>query len=1660
MTYIKASDPAHGTVSFSGSTVTYTPTANYSGTDSFTFKVKDSKGAESTPAMVSIDVTKASRGTLVIVSNVKDANIYLDGVNNRSGVSLGKTILGPLAFTYSLKIGSYQNLKITKQGYDPYQQASISITENSETNIQANLTAKLAAINVSTQPKGAKVSVDEVLRGNTTDGTLTISNLTPLVPHSIRFELDDYETRELLISPELQPGETRTLDPVSFTYLLGSLTVQSSPSGASVYLNNSSNASGVTPLTINNLASGVAHEARLELDGYKTEYIYSTPFSGSLKTQTLTPTLSEKGTIPSALARCTWTATYISGYAGTIFYGYSNTLGSSRNPAQTYHSLANCYGEAPRTQKLYVTWSGANLVAKAEPDRYYPAPQEKSHLRNCIAGDRCAPNTAATLTKNQNVNDLWEGSCGSYWVTIKRDCTNSKAVAELRSDPPGAQIYIAGNANDPTPPNGSSYGYTNKYFDHGIADGKEKTYRFKMLMPDYEPSEILFDPWMFSVDDLSSVSKVFTASFTYKFGNITITSDPAGANTYVFENNQWVNKAKTPSTVKVLKGSPQLKLVLPNYEEDLFSVNVTAGETVPIQRTLKPKPGFIDAKTIRNDTSAEVTGARIHLDGVEQQDLTPIRLNNITPGTHTVQFFKDGYKPSAVISVTIQANKGFFAKGTFEPLPGKLRVIANRSGTNTPIEGVAIRLDGKIESKNITGANGEILIEPASPKAHNVELVHSNYRANPIIFTITVEPGKEFILQGQLIPNFGTIIVRTKPAGVNVTVKAKSTTNTVAQGQTTPRVPENEDHGYFNADFLSVGNYLIEGTAPGYSPTSATVDNLTAGETRSVELNLQKTCPWMVKEIFKANLERKSKPTYIMPPSSSGMLGTVITLFSIVRDSLIADHLFDPAQSCGSVASAGSSLAEGLESELQNNKYISVPNIGTDSGEPLSPNIAQCLISSEFLTDNSITEDDRKAVISEYYYLITRLESAALGIIETIASIDSLKGNPILGGVNNYDLQYVSRPKKWGTELAKCAPAGSWGNFANETISKFKSSLRLKKKIDNISEKMAVIKFQLGTLNGIEQSEAQREDLNREYKLLEKTLSKSTAKKEYLEGRAPWITTQEFNSVEYDQEELKLNADIIAVLNEYLQQKRVSLVNELDNFKGAIKCLVIPGDSRPAECAGFDDIIAKTTDITPVIYPDLVAPNNVSDPLFIADSNFAKAACYRTIRGVQKQAEQAFDSFVANAALTVATANLSSVATTGGTIWKTLKIAATGKTGINTLKAADVAYAAMVGLDLYSAADATYSWKNECANYLNGWDSKFSTSIENPDGIPQCPVETNKIGGPNPVSDVQACVEDFLFSVVPALFPFVPTMLREFRIDYIEKALKKMNETRIADDLLNKFNKNEIQWDVTDGFVNPATGGVVRKINTADGHTIFIEGHFPGSEKFPNHWMEVYDQNGSLIGKLGSRIEGSLNYDLAAFQKSMNDKGVSFIEGGTLSVKGSRYQSSDDLILKNGYADFKINGKTYTSYRIAYDPYEVSPDVDIYVELSDLFKAINQQAGAHDFGAKIIGYHLHQGYPRLVIENLKEPTKFSGKISDLSEYMLNQLKAVFHPNLINDWMNSGSIDYGRLIDKDYLFIITTENGEQLLRYSPPVRGLDLSITKSKIFHPDIISRMQ
>ncbi len=121
-------------------------------------------------------------------------------------------------------------------------------------------------IYVDSNPQGALISVDGK---NKELGTPKLLGPLKAGAHTVMFSLDDYQslTKEYRVSKNDTIEDIAQLVPIATTVLVGMLKLQSTPEGASIYLDNKLERSK-TSTTIDSLFEGT-HEIRIEKSGYK-----------------------------------------------------------------------------------------------------------------------------------------------------------------------------------------------------------------------------------------------------------------------------------------------------------------------------------------------------------------------------------------------------------------------------------------------------------------------------------------------------------------------------------------------------------------------------------------------------------------------------------------------------------------------------------------------------------------------------------------------------------------------------------------------------------------------------------------------------------------------------------------------------------------------------------------------------------------------------------------------------------------------------------------------------------------------------------------------------------------------------------------------------------------------------------------------------------------------------------------------------------------------------------------------------------------------------------------------------------------------------------------------------------------------------------------------
>jgi sugar lactone lactonase YvrE len=157
-----------------------------------------------------------------------------------------------------LPVGDHR-LNLVKDRFAPVD-AAFTVTDDAETKLSYRLEQRSFAVDISSNPAGARVYVGGTLRGATPLKGLDLS----VGDHPIRIAKDRYAPYEGRLA--VKPGK----EPIPFNFdltpLFGTLKVTTVPAGASVYLQGRQ--IGRTPLELPDVPVG-RHDLRIERDKYK-----------------------------------------------------------------------------------------------------------------------------------------------------------------------------------------------------------------------------------------------------------------------------------------------------------------------------------------------------------------------------------------------------------------------------------------------------------------------------------------------------------------------------------------------------------------------------------------------------------------------------------------------------------------------------------------------------------------------------------------------------------------------------------------------------------------------------------------------------------------------------------------------------------------------------------------------------------------------------------------------------------------------------------------------------------------------------------------------------------------------------------------------------------------------------------------------------------------------------------------------------------------------------------------------------------------------------------------------------------------------------------------------------------------------------------------------
>ncbi len=203
---------------------------------------------------------QATYGTLSVTTYPSNAQVYIDG--DYKGTS-PRTVGG-------LSQGAHI-LEITMAGYEEWSN-TFQIHSNQVTYVTATLKAipnpTTGSVSVTSNPAYASVYLDGVFHGQTEPGTPLNINGVAAGTHTVKVTLAGYQDSVTSVTVNSGQTSTVTANLQGGATGNGAIDVTSSPTGATVYLNNVNK--GITPVTLTDLTPG-SYTVSLRLSGY-TDY--------------------------------------------------------------------------------------------------------------------------------------------------------------------------------------------------------------------------------------------------------------------------------------------------------------------------------------------------------------------------------------------------------------------------------------------------------------------------------------------------------------------------------------------------------------------------------------------------------------------------------------------------------------------------------------------------------------------------------------------------------------------------------------------------------------------------------------------------------------------------------------------------------------------------------------------------------------------------------------------------------------------------------------------------------------------------------------------------------------------------------------------------------------------------------------------------------------------------------------------------------------------------------------------------------------------------------------------------------------------------------------------------------------------------------------------
>ena len=272
---------------------------------------------------------------------------------------------------------------------------------------------------------------------------------------------------------------------------------------------------------------------------------------------------------------------------------------------------------------------------------------------------------------------------------------------------------------------------------------------------------------------------------------VLVESDPSGASVSL----DGAHVDETPVLLPhVAIGTHRLTVSQPGFQSKTVELDVPNDVPQRVHVDL-----VTDSATLRVSSVPE--GARVSLDGVPR-GTAPVVLDRIPDGTVVLEVEADGYRPFRR-EMRLSAGYDEPLDVVLEPLPGTLRIV-------TIPDGARVYLD------NAFRGNAPLTLEELPPGSYRVRVELAAH--DPAARTIELGRAASVVEEFRLVPNCGTLLVNTTPAGVRVLVDGKERGTTLAKSMSTDPVSET-----LEIPLVEAGERVIVLTREGYHDATVRV---------------------------------------------------------------------------------------------------------------------------------------------------------------------------------------------------------------------------------------------------------------------------------------------------------------------------------------------------------------------------------------------------------------------------------------------------------------------------------------------------------------------------------------------------------------------------------------------------------------------------------------------------------------------------------------------------------------------------------------------------------------------------------------------------------------------------------------------------------------------